>query len=165
MASNPVIDVDHLTFRYGEHAALHDVSLRVERGEFLGVIGPNGGGKTTLLRILLGLERNYQGVVKLFGEDPARTHAWRARVGVVPQHRDLAPRFPIRARDVVELGTYMLGAPRLSKAERRDRVEAALALVGAEEWGTPAARTVRRSASAHFCGSRARAQAGIAAAR
>jgi zinc transport system ATP-binding protein len=131
MNSTPIIEIEHLTFRYGQQTVLEDVSLQVQPGEFLGVIGPNGGGKTTLLRVLLGLEKTQEGKVRVFGVDPARSNAWRQRVGVVPQHRDLPPRFPIRAREVVELGTYMVGAPRLSRSERRGRVEQALELVGA----------------------------------
>lgn len=54
--ASEVVSVQDLSFAYGEQTVLQDVSLTVERGEFLGIIGPNGGGKTTLLRILLGLE-------------------------------------------------------------------------------------------------------------
>jgi zinc transport system ATP-binding protein len=136
MSQSAVIDINNLTFRYGEQTALENVSLQVQPGEFLGVIGPNGGGKTTLLRVLLGLERTHDGTVRVFGVDPARSNSWRCRVGVVPQHRDLPPRFPIRAREVVELGTYMVGAPRLSRAERASRVEEALTLVGAAHYGS-----------------------------
>lgn len=126
-----VIEVEHLTFSYGEQRVLEDVSFEVESGEFLGVIGPNGGGKTTLLRILLGLERGYQGTARVFGEVPTASNDWRKRVGVVPQHRDAAPRFPITAREVVELGLNIIGAPRLNRGQRAERVEEALTLVGA----------------------------------
>jgi zinc transport system ATP-binding protein len=134
MSTEVVIDIEKLTFRYGEHPALDGISLQVKSGEFLGVIGPNGGGKTTLLRVLLGLEKTHEGSVRVFGVDPARSHAWRRRVGVVPQHRDLPMRFPIRAREVVELGTYMVGGPELSKTERRQWVEEALETVGASDF-------------------------------
>jgi zinc transport system ATP-binding protein len=131
MPLSPVIEVEHLSFSYGEQRVLEDVSFSMESGEFLGVIGPNGGGKTTLLRILLGLERGYQGIVRVLGENPATSNDWRKRVGVVPQHRDVAPRFPITAREVVELGLSIIGAPRLGRTKRRSRVDEALVLVGA----------------------------------
>ncbi|HEY3295701.1 MAG TPA: ABC transporter ATP-binding protein [bacterium] len=131
MSHHHVLDVEHLSFSYGEQPVLQDVSFGVESGEFLGVIGPNGGGKTTLLRILLGLERGYQGKVSVFGETPSAGNAWRRRVGVVPQHRDVAPRFPITAREVVALGLSIIGAPKLGHAERTVRVDEALTLVGA----------------------------------
>ncbi len=127
----PIIDVQHLSFAYDEQPVLEDVSFQVQPGEFLGVIGPNGGGKTTLLRILLGLEKGYKGNIRIFGEDPLVSRVWRQRVGVVPQNRDYPLRFPIRAREIVELGTYVFGGPKLKLAERRDRVEEALSLVGA----------------------------------
>jgi len=139
MFTTPVIEVERLSFAYGEHQVLEDVSLAVQAGEFLGVIGPNGGGKTTLLRILLGLEAHYSGRVRVFGEEPARSVAWRRRVGVVPQHRDLPPRFPICARELVEMGTFVRGL-RLSRAERRARAEEALALVGATAYAERALR-------------------------
>lgn len=125
-----VVHVEGLRFAYGMHPVLDDVSFAVDPGEFLGVIGPNGGGKTTLLRILLGLEKNYTGTVRVFGENPARSMKWRQRVGVVPQFRDLPLRFPICAREVVEMGTQVRGM-KISRAERRERTEEALALVGA----------------------------------
>jgi zinc transport system ATP-binding protein len=128
---NPIIDVQHLSFHYDEQPVLEDVTFQVQPGEFLGVIGPNGGGKTTLLRILLGLEKNYTGTVRLLGEDPARGRAWRQRVGVVPQNRDYPVRFPICGRGIVELGTHVNGGPKLSPSARRERVNEALSLVGA----------------------------------
>ncbi|RPH93802.1 metal ABC transporter ATP-binding protein [candidate division KSB1 bacterium] len=130
MPSPPVISVEHLTFRYSDYPVLEDVSLHVHKGEFLGVIGPNGGGKSTLLRVLLGLEKDYTGTVHLFGEEPSGL-AWRKKVGVVPQHRDLPHRFPIRAREVVEMGTYVRGGPILSRSARAARAEEALVSVSA----------------------------------
>jgi zinc transport system ATP-binding protein len=130
MSANPIIEVEDLSFAYGEHAVLQNVSLSVRGGEFLGVIGPNGGGKTTLLRILLGLETDYQGRVRVFGEEPSSGTEWRRRVGVVPQHRDLPLRFPVRAWEVVEMGTFVRRV-HFSRAERKERAADALALVGA----------------------------------
>jgi zinc transport system ATP-binding protein len=130
MPENAIIEVENLSFAYREQRVLEDVSLSVCAGEFLGVIGPNGGGKTTLLRILLGLETRYQGRVRVFGEEPSSGMPWRKRVGVVPQHRDLPMRFPARAREVVEMGTFVRGV-HLTRAERKSRAAEALALVGA----------------------------------
>ncbi len=128
----PVIEVSALNFHRQRAAILSDVSLRVERGEFLGVIGPNGGGKTTLLRVLLGLESGYTGEVKILGERPSEGTGWRTKVGVVPQNRDYPPRFPVLVREIVEMGTRAHGASRLSRETRRERVMHALQRVGAE---------------------------------
>jgi zinc transport system ATP-binding protein len=132
MPRDAVIEVENLSYRYGEQSVLDTVSFRVERGEFLGIIGPNGGGKTTVLRILLGLLKPTSGHVRIFGENPTDGMAWRQRVGVVPQQRDINYRFPIRARDVVELGLQARGGKRFSRRERTTLVDEALSLVGAQ---------------------------------
>jgi energy-coupling factor transporter ATP-binding protein EcfA2 len=62
------IDVEDVTFSYGETVAVEDVSLSVEEGDFLGLIGPNGSGKTTLLHLMIGLKQPDHGSIKLFGE-------------------------------------------------------------------------------------------------
>lgn len=134
MTNSPVIEVEHLSFSYGEQTVLDDVSLRVHGGEFLGLIGPNGGGKTTLLNVLLGLARGCSGHVRVFGDDPLRAHGWRRRVGFVPQQHSFPLRFPIRGRDVVELGTHVRGAPLRTRAERAAMTEEALVLVGARSY-------------------------------
>jgi zinc transport system ATP-binding protein len=128
-----IIEVENLSFAYGEQHVLDDVSFSVQAGEFLGVIGPNGGGKTTLLRILLGLVKGYRGRVSVFGEEPASGVVWRRRVGVVPQYRDLPQRFPILGRDIAEMGTYVRGI-RMSRTERRARADEAISLVGANHY-------------------------------
>jgi len=91
MTSPPVIEVRHLSVRYGEHWVLQDVSLTVQRGEVLALIGGSGSGKTTLLRQILGLARPAQGEVRLFGEalfggGLRREQALRRRFGVLFQH-------------------------------------------------------------------------------
>lgn len=134
MSEHAVIAVENLSFQYAAQPVLERVTFRVERGEFVGLIGPNGGGKTTLLRILMGLETGYTGTVRIFGDDPAHGHGWRQRVGVVPQTRQITPRFPLRGRDVVATGTHVRGMRALSRNERAQRVDEALASVGAADF-------------------------------
>ena len=126
-----IISIEHLTFRYGTQPVLDDISMEVMRGEFVGLIGPNGGGKTTLLRLLIGLESPQSGGITVFGEQPDRSNKWRPKVGVVPQFMTIAHRFPVLARDVVEMGTYVRGMAPLSDKDRRQRVEDSLEMVGA----------------------------------
>ncbi len=101
----PAIEFDSVTFRYpGAGApALEGVSLRVDRGESLALVGPNGGGKSTLLWLLAGMLRPTQGRVRVFGEAPgvARRRGW---IASVPQQLEFEPRFPASARDVVAMG-------------------------------------------------------------
>ncbi len=97
-SKTPVIRLDHVTAQYKGHTALRNISLTVYRGDFLGIIGPNGGGKTTLLKIILGLVRPVSGRVKVLGESPEKT---RHRIGYVPQVADFDRDFPIQVEDVV----------------------------------------------------------------
>lgn len=102
-ASIPPIEVDGLSFRYHgspEHA-LNDVSFNIAGREWVGLLGPNGGGKTTLLTLLLGLLRPDQGRILVFGEPPSRA---RLRVGYVPQDAGVDPSVPASVLDVVLLG-------------------------------------------------------------
>lgn len=102
-------ELDRVTFSYQGAAApaLEDASLRIEADDFLGVIGPNGGGKTTLLKILLGLLEPQKGSVKVFGKPPAKV---RERIGYVPQHASIDPSVPATALDVVLMGRLRLSS-------------------------------------------------------
>jgi len=105
MADNPVIDVRDVWVRYGEIPALESIHLVVARHDFLGIIGPNGGGKSTLLRVVLGLITPDSGTVTVLGEPPERS---RRFVGYVAQRPALDCDFPASVRDVVLMGRYGL---------------------------------------------------------
>ena len=83
------VELEAVRFAYGRGGpVLHDVSLRIGEGEFVAIAGPNGGGKTTLLRLVLGLERPGAGAVRLFGE-PAERFSRRSALGYLPQRASL----------------------------------------------------------------------------
>jgi zinc transport system ATP-binding protein len=132
--SESVISIEKLTFRYGTQTILENISLEVGRGEFVGLIGPNGGGKTTLLKLLIGLEKPDSGSIRFFGERTDRSNKWRTRIGVVPQFQSDVPRFPVLARDVVEMGLYVRGRSALSRIEREHRISESLDMVGAAQY-------------------------------
>ena len=93
-----------VSFAYpGGPPVLRDVTLAVEQGEFVAVAGPNGGGKSTLLRILLGLEQPQQGAAFLFGE-PASQVGQRFRIGYLAQRTRLGIESPVTVREVVAAG-------------------------------------------------------------
>ncbi|WP_024874119.1 ABC transporter ATP-binding protein [Saccharomonospora piscinae] len=86
----PVIEVEHLAKRYGDHVALHDVSFSVEEGEIFGILGRNGAGKTTTVECLEGLRRADSGRISVLGMDPADHSAeLRAQLGVQLQESAL----------------------------------------------------------------------------
>ena len=122
------IEIHNLWFSYGRQNVLEDVNLLIRRNEFLAVIGPNGGGKTTLVRLILGILRPDRGVVRVFGEAPEKM---ARRMGYVPQNTHFSKEFPISVLDVALMGRLgRVGrAWRYSPADRR-MAEKALDRVG-----------------------------------
>jgi len=126
----PAIEVSDVSFAYAETPVVEDVSLTVDRGEFLGLVGPNGSGKTTLLELMIGLRRPDSGTVSLFGE-PAHTFEDGERVGYVPQDVATASdEMPVTVREAVRMGRYPHRLFRRFRAEDHDSVRSALARVG-----------------------------------
>ncbi|MFL5821555.1 MAG: metal ABC transporter ATP-binding protein [Solirubrobacteraceae bacterium] len=98
------VELEHVGFAYpGAPAVLRDVDLAIEPGEFVAIAGPNGGGKTTLLRILLGLEQPQTGSAHLFGE-PAARFGRRSGIGYLAQRSALGIESPVTVREVVAAG-------------------------------------------------------------
>ncbi len=120
-----------MCFAYDGERVLDEVSLRVDRGDFLGIIGPNGAGKSTLLRILLGLLRSECGHVRLFGVDLAEFHDWQ-RLGYVSQKAAaFDARFPASVLEVVMSGRVKReGLGRPFRATDREAARHALETVG-----------------------------------
>lgn len=97
----PPIQIENLDFSYGPISVLEQANLSVSDKEFICIVGPNGGGKTTLLKLLLGLIEPQAGSVSVFGEAPMAGRKW---IGYLPQHAHLDARFPVTALDVVLMG-------------------------------------------------------------
>ena len=97
----PVIDMQNVDFAYNHEPVLEDVTFEIQTRDFASVIGPNGGGKTTLLKLLLGLLAPDRGTVRVFGQRPRLA---LDRIGYVPQSYVYDPLFPIRVIDVVLMG-------------------------------------------------------------
>jgi len=96
-----VISFEQVDFSFNGEPVLRDVNLAVHDREMIGIIGPNGGGKTTLLRLILGLLEPDRGRVLVFGQPPSRSSH---RLGYVPQHMQFDSRFPVSVLDVVLMG-------------------------------------------------------------
>ena len=133
MSDDAVIAVRNLSFSYDGHLVLQDVDLDILAGDFVSIIGPNGGGKTTLLKLCLGLLTPQRGTVRIFGTSP---QASRQRIGYMPQHVSLDSSFPVTALDVVLMGRMGCSFP-AGPFRRADRAAAERAMqdVSAEELG------------------------------
>jgi len=97
----PVVSLEHVFFSYNGLSVLENVSMTLCERDFLCVVGPNAGGKTTLLRLIMGLEKPVRGTVRIFGQPPEKV---RERIGYMPQHVRLDPQFPVNVADVVLMG-------------------------------------------------------------
>jgi len=111
MRSETAVDIRNVSLSFNAHPILKDVTLTIETGEFVTIVGPNGGGKTTLLRVILGLIRPATGTVTVFGMTPESA---RPRIGYMPQHPQVDLLF-----------TGRLGGPRPFGGYRQEDYEAA----------------------------------------
>jgi zinc/manganese transport system ATP-binding protein len=131
-----VVSVQHLGLRFGDRVLWDDLTFELPRGEFLAVLGPNGTGKTSLIRILLGVLEPTAGRALVDGRPPADS---RRHVGYIPQQRVFDRDATLRARDLVRLGLdgHRFGFGRLG-AESRQRIERTLDAVGSSAYGDAA---------------------------
>ena len=124
MNPDKIIELEKVSFSYNGYSVLEDVTFGIHAGEFICVVGPNGGGKTTLLKIVLGLLKPRKGSVRVFGQPPELV---RHRIGYVTQHAQVDPQFPVTALDVVLMGR-LRARPRFGFFSSRDKKAARAAL-------------------------------------
>ena len=96
-----IIDIKNLSFFYEKESILENVTLQVKEKEFLAIIGPNGGGKSTLLKLILGIEKASPNTIKIFNENPSKN---LTSIGYVPQNTNVNTDFPIKVIEVVMMG-------------------------------------------------------------
>ena len=126
MTGVPALELEDVSFSYrGGPPALEEVSLAVGQGTFVGIAGPNGGGKTTLLRLALGLEQPASGVVRVFGR-PAGARGG-PRIGYLAQRSQLVSGTPVTVRELVEAGRLAVRGP-IGPLRAADRLAVARAV-------------------------------------
>jgi len=128
MADKEVVKLEGVWVQYNGVPILEGINLAIEQDDFLGIIGPNGGGKTTLLKVILGLISPSHGKVSVLGKPPEKS---RSNIGYVPQHNLFDRDFPINVWDVVLMGRYgKSGLFRRYSSEDRRATQDALQTVG-----------------------------------
>jgi zinc transport system ATP-binding protein len=133
MSDMEIIKLKDVMVSYGDNTVLQDINLSIMRNDFMGIIGPNGGGKSTLLKLLLGLVQPASGTVSVFGKSPEQV---RSRIGYVSQHPDFDRDFPVSVRDVVMMGRFAnSGLFRRYSNQDKAAVEKALSRVGMQDSG------------------------------
>ncbi|PHR54306.1 MAG: zinc ABC transporter ATP-binding protein [Arcobacter sp.] len=99
-----IFEAKNLSYKINGSDIIKDISLVIKKGEYCAVIGPNGGGKTTLIRLLLGLERKSAGEIRLFGKKQNKFKSWD-KIGYVPQRvSQIDQYFPATVEEVVKMG-------------------------------------------------------------
>lgn len=123
--------LENVSFAYGRQRVLSDVTFTIESGDFVSIVGPNGGGKSTLLKLILGLLKPAQGRISVLGSSPEKA---RGRIGYMPQYANIDMKFPVSVMDVVLTGR--VGYSLTGRYSRHDRqlAEASLHEVGLESF-------------------------------
>jgi zinc transport system ATP-binding protein len=134
-ANAMAISVEHVWFSYNDRAVLEDVTFDVESGTSYALIGPNGGGKTTLLKLTIGLLPLMRGSIRVFGLSPEQVRKTPGIIGYVPQHIIIDWNFPATVEDVVLMGAYgTLGLFRRVGPGLRQRAAELLELIDMKDY-------------------------------
>lgn len=130
-----VIEVENLSFSYGSEPIFTKIGFSVYKGDFAAIIGSNGTGKSTLLRLILGELASVEGNIRLFDQDIRQFKNW-PKIGYVPQNGlQSSVNFPATAEEIVKANLFsQIGLLRFPKKEHRDKTRRALELVGMTEY-------------------------------
>ncbi|MGP4040612.1 metal ABC transporter ATP-binding protein [Gracilibacillus sp. D59] len=133
--SKPIVEMKSVSFYYNERQALADVNFIIDEGDFIGLVGPNGGGKTTLIKLLLRMEKPTSGTIDLFGK-PIRKFKEKSKLGYVSQKANTFNRgFPATVEEVVTMGlTSKLGYFKRISRQDKKRIYEAVEKVGMADY-------------------------------
>lgn len=129
--AEPVVELSNATLRFGKRTLWANLTATIHAGEFVAILGPNGTGKTTLLKAILGTAHLSSGRIRINGDLPGRDNT---KLGYVPQQKSFDRFLPVRGRDLVELGLNGNRFGLHNHAAAASRVEAAIAQVHAESY-------------------------------
>ncbi|MBM7570994.1 metal ABC transporter ATP-binding protein [Aquibacillus albus] len=133
--SNPIVTMKNVSYAYDNKPTLKDINFEIQRGSFLGLVGPNGGGKTTLIKLLLGLHKPQNGSIQLFGTPIQKFKDWN-KIGFVSQKANTFNRgFPATVSEVVSMGlTAKVGYMKFFNQSHKKQIEKAVSQVGMSDY-------------------------------
>ncbi len=111
---NPILEIKNLTVKIDSRTILEDINIEVNKGEIIAILGPNGGGKTTLIKTCLGFIKPFNGYVRILGKEPKEAIK-TGKIGYLPQKPSTPKNFPFSVLDVVLLGLINRRIPRTEK--------------------------------------------------
>ncbi|MCA0984129.1 metal ABC transporter ATP-binding protein [Halobacillus yeomjeoni] len=135
MNNYPIVEMDHVSFKYEKETVVQDVSLTIDQGQFLGLVGPNGSGKSTLIKLMLGLEKQTKGKIRLFGQPIKQFKDWK-EIGFVSQKANsFNSGFPATVLEVVKAGLVSkIGTFKFFNKKHKEKALSALKTVGMEAY-------------------------------
>ena len=130
-----IVEFENISFSYGKNEVLDNINFYIEKGDFIGIIGPNGSAKSTLMKVMIGILKPDKGRVRLFNED-IKDFKDFTKVGYISQNvRDINPRFPATVEEIVESNLYsQLGFLKISNKNIKEKTCEVLRIVGMEEY-------------------------------
>lgn len=133
--SNSIVKMKHVSYAFENKQALKEVNFNIPKGTFIGLVGPNGGGKTTLIKLILGLLKPHQGSIELFGKPLEKFREWN-KIGFVSQKANSFNRgFPATVYEVVSMGlTAKLGYFKFFNKQHKEKIERAVEQVGMSDY-------------------------------
>ena len=111
-----IVDIEKLSVDYAGIKALDNLSFGIDEGDFLGIIGPNGAGKSTLFKCMLGLHTQYNGTIKVFGNDIRDSKKYLSQIGYVPQKPVVDRNFPATIREVLSMSQITSDSKKVDEA-------------------------------------------------
>ena len=111
-----IVDIQNVSVDYSGIKALDNLSFGIDEGDYLGIIGPNGAGKSTLFKCMLGLHTQYNGTIKVFGNDIRDSKKYVSQIGYVPQKPVVDRNFPATIREVLSMSQITSDTKKVDEA-------------------------------------------------